>query len=165
MSAKTPPPSLDGASSAPNCKFLDFISVAKPQSNYTTPVKDNLSSLGFRLRELRRAKNLSQSFISKALGHSKQSAYQKYESGTVTPPPDKLVKLAELLGVTTDYLLGRDNRLAVHEHQARFDTADANQLNLLACELAFREITDRLSRHPRKLAEFRKVLEDFRSRA
>lgn len=162
MSDNTSPPSLDDAETAPNCVFLDFISVAKSQSNYAAPVKDNLSSLGIRLRELRRAKNLSQTFISKALGHSKQSAYQKYESGAVTPPPDKLVMLAELLGVTTDYLLGRDNRSAVHESQARFDTADANQLNLLACELAFREITDRLTGHPRKLAEFRKVLEAFR---
>lgn len=134
------------------------------KANNPPIVKDKISSLGVRLRELRRAKNLSQAFISGELGHSKQSAYQKYESGVVAPPPDKLVKLADLFGVTTDYLLGRDIRSEVHESQPRFGTADASQLNHIACELAFREITSRLASHPRKLAEFRRQLEDIRGK-
>lgn len=38
----------------------------------------------------------------------KQSGYQKYEAGGIAPPPDKLAKLADLFGVSTDYLLGRE---------------------------------------------------------
>lgn len=59
------------------------------------------------LKELRKSKDLSQSVISKMLDITLQ-AYQKYEYGTAEPTFDKLCKLADFYGVTTDYLLGRD---------------------------------------------------------
>lgn len=65
------------------------------------------TSLGARLRSLRRAKDLTQKYIADTLG-LKRPAYNAYELGVTTPPPDKLAKLAELFGVTTDYLLGRE---------------------------------------------------------
>lgn len=72
----------------------------------TNPDKIILIPIGSRLRELRRRKNLSQKKVSEYLGLQNQSGYQKYEANAVVPPPDKLQALAELFGVSTDYLLG-----------------------------------------------------------
>lgn len=59
------------------------------------------------IRELRRSKGLTQQQIADMLGIT-HGGYIKYEHGTVTPPADKLAKLADLFGVSTDYLLGRE---------------------------------------------------------
>jgi len=61
--------------------------------------------LAKRLRELRIEKSLSQSDIAKIVGVSQQ-AIGNYESGTRTPDPDTIIKLANFFSVTTDYLLG-----------------------------------------------------------
>jgi len=37
--------------------------------------------------------------------------YQKYESGHASPTLEGLVKIADILNVPTDYLLGRDSYL------------------------------------------------------
>lgn len=39
------------------------------------------------------------------------NAYQKYEQAERTPSFDTLVKIADILAVPTDYLLGRDDFL------------------------------------------------------
>lgn len=41
-------------------------------------------------------------------------AYRKYESGDTAPPLDNLVKIADMLDVSTDYLLCRDDFLKSH---------------------------------------------------
>ena len=41
-------------------------------------------------------------------------AYRKYESGDTMPPLDNLVKIADYLDVSTDYLLCRDEFLKSH---------------------------------------------------
>jgi transcriptional regulator with XRE-family HTH domain len=43
--------------------------------------------------------------------HTGLRNYQKYESGDASPTLDGLVKIADLLNVSTDYLLGRDDYL------------------------------------------------------
>lgn len=40
--------------------------------------------------------------------------YRKYESGDAKPTLDGLVQIADILDVSTDYLLGRDEWLANH---------------------------------------------------
>lgn len=40
--------------------------------------------------------------------------YRKYESGDSAPPLGTLVKIADILDVSTDYLLGRDEWLVAH---------------------------------------------------
>lgn len=42
-------------------------------------------------------------------------AYRKYESGDTMPPLPTLVKIADKLNVSTDYLLCRDDFLEAHE--------------------------------------------------
>lgn len=59
-----------------------------------------------RIRDLREDKDLTQAQISKLLLCS-QRVYSNYERGDVNIPTDILIKLADLHGVSVDYLLGR----------------------------------------------------------
>jgi transcriptional regulator with XRE-family HTH domain len=61
-----------------------------------------------RLKILRKEKGFTQRQIADDLSID-QSNYAGYESGRRVPPPDKLAKLANLFGVSVDYLLGRSD--------------------------------------------------------
>jgi transcriptional regulator with XRE-family HTH domain len=58
-----------------------------------------------RLKEARKAKKLSQEKMASLLFLSQQ-AYAKYEVGTAKPNSETLVKIAAILNVSVDYLLG-----------------------------------------------------------
>lgn len=58
------------------------------------------------LQKLRRIKNLTQEEIANIIG-VKLTTYQKYERDVISPPHDKLIKLADFYEVSVDYLLGR----------------------------------------------------------
>ena len=58
-----------------------------------------------RLKELRIEHGMTQQKLASLL-NIKQQSYIRYEYGTGEPSLDTLIKLAELLDVTTDYLLG-----------------------------------------------------------
>jgi transcriptional regulator with XRE-family HTH domain len=64
------------------------------------------SKLGFpeRLRQLRVQKNLSQGDLAKLVGLH-QNHIGRYERGDSQPTASKITKLAEVLGVSGDYLL------------------------------------------------------------
>ena len=65
-----------------------------------------------RLRALRRQKNLSQTELGKIVGLH-YTNYGKYERGLAIPSSESLKRLAEALGVTTDYLIdGKANEVA-----------------------------------------------------
>lgn len=70
------------------------------------PNKEMMGSLGKRLREARQAKGLSQRHLGAALGLH-QSTLAGYEAGVRQPDNAILVRLAEVLDVSVDYLLGR----------------------------------------------------------
>lgn len=61
-----------------------------------------------RLRELRKENGLTAQYMADKLGISLR-AYQFYESGKREPPLQTLVKIADILIVSTDYLLCRDD--------------------------------------------------------
>lgn len=61
-------------------------------------------SLGEKLYKLRTEKNITQSDVAGTLGVSRQ-AVSKWETDESLPDLDKLVKLADLFEVTTDFLL------------------------------------------------------------
>ena len=63
--------------------------------------------IGKRVRELRMEKGLSQQELGIAIGVTKVSICG-YENGTRLPNLEKLIKLADILETTTDYLLGRE---------------------------------------------------------
>lgn len=61
-----------------------------------------------RLKALRKQNKLSQGALSAQLGVTQQ-AVGKWENGRSTPDPDTVVRLAALLGTTTDHLLGAES--------------------------------------------------------
>jgi len=64
----------------------------------------------YRLKQLRESKNMTQVRLSIELGVS-QETISGYEIGKATPPADMLIKLADVLDTSVDYILGRtDNR-------------------------------------------------------
>lgn len=58
-----------------------------------------------RLKEMRKAKKVSQVKLASCLGISQQ-AVGKWEMGRSTPDPETVARIAEYFGTTTDYLLG-----------------------------------------------------------
>lgn len=63
-----------------------------------------------RLKQLREAKNMTQVRLGIELGVS-QETISGYEIGKATPPADMLIKLADILDTSVDYILGRtDNK-------------------------------------------------------
>lgn len=67
---------------------------------------------GYRLKELREKKKLSQLQVAKRLDITRASV-SSYENNIATPSVDVLIKLALLYRVSTDYLLGIDNRRVI----------------------------------------------------
>lgn len=61
---------------------------------------------GQQLRKYRKAAHMSQTELAKLLFVSQQAVAQ-WEKDTSTPNPETIAKIAELLGVTTDALMGR----------------------------------------------------------
>ena len=59
-----------------------------------------------RLKELRKAKGLTQSELAKVIGYSSLS-YARYEKGEREPDIRTLCELADYFNVSVDYLLGR----------------------------------------------------------
>lgn len=65
--------------------------------------------LHIRIRELRQARGMSQVELAKKLGVTKQSV-SNWENDNILPSIEMLAKLSKCLSVTTDNLLGLDNR-------------------------------------------------------
>ena len=64
------------------------------------------------LKQLRIQNGLTQKEVAKQLNMSSQG-YQHYEIGDRQPTPEILCKLADIFGVSVDYLLGRENEKTV----------------------------------------------------
>ena len=62
-----------------------------------------------RIRLLRKSQDLSQVELAGRLGVSKQSV-SNWENGNILPSIDMLVKISTVFNVSTDYILGLDNR-------------------------------------------------------
>lgn len=69
--------------------------------------------LNKRLRKMRMKRKLTQQKLADILLIS-LNAYQKYEQGERNPSLDTLVQIADILDVSIDYLLGRDEWLLSH---------------------------------------------------
>lgn len=81
---------------------------------------------GERLRALRQRAGLTQQAVAEKLSIHR-TAYTKYETSGVMPDPVGLVVLADLFGVSVDYLVGHDN---VEEPQVAADGRVAMNLSL-----------------------------------
>ncbi len=65
--------------------------------------------LSERIRSLRIANSISQVELAGRLGVTKQSV-SNWENDNIQPSIDMLIKLAKVFSVSTDYLLGLDDR-------------------------------------------------------
>ena len=70
-------------------------------------MKTILPGLRERLKPLRKEKKVTQKEMAVLLNCTEQH-YQRIEYGAVNLPTTTLIFLADFFGVTTDYLLGRD---------------------------------------------------------
>ena len=71
--------------------------------------KYNLLVLNERIKELRVARGLSQVELAEKIGISKQSV-SNWENDNIQPSIEMLIKIARTFSVSTDYLLGEDER-------------------------------------------------------
>ena len=73
--------------------------------------------LGYRLKELRKEHNMSQSDLGKLLGVTKVSI-SGYENGTRVPSMDILMKILDVFTISADYLLGREINAVCEDEQS-----------------------------------------------
>lgn len=66
-------------------------------------------TLNENIKRLRMAKNLSQVDLARALGVTKQSV-SNWENNNIQPSVDMLIHLSRFFSVSTDFLLGLDQR-------------------------------------------------------
>ncbi|WP_423189458.1 helix-turn-helix domain-containing protein [Alkalibacterium sp. f15] len=92
-----------------------------------------MSAFGARLKQIRQQKKWSQKDLSKRIGVSNVSI-SGYESGNRYPDTDTLSKLADVLEVSTDYLLGRD----VPKWASTKDVTDLERVLKLNDDLEYR---------------------------
>ena len=95
---------------------------------------------GQRLRELRQRCKLTQQGVADHL-QIHRTTYNKYEAGFVTPDHQGLVRLAEVFGVTVDYLLGCDD-----EASAGLADADKQTMELTPQEKILVQVFRQLDR-------------------
>ena len=69
------------------------------------PIRQDGNGFGKRLVMLREKKGLSQSQLAKAMDVS-QGSVARWEKRSVAMPPEQIIKLAHVLGVSTSELLG-----------------------------------------------------------
>ena len=114
------------------------------------------------LRDLRLKKQLTQAETAEKFGISQQT-YQKYESGKVEPSYDLLCEFAIFFGVSTDYLLGREEKPDPIEQLATLSSMEVTEQVLLEKYLelpkASREIVINFMKSAIKEAEARKEQE------
>ncbi len=70
-----------------------------------------------RLNETRKSKGFTAQYMADML-HTGIRNYRKYESGDSSPTLDSLIKIADILNVSTDYLLCRDEFLKSHANSS-----------------------------------------------
>lgn len=60
------------------------------------------------IKDIRTRKNMTQADVANALGVS-SVVYSRYETGSRQPSIEVLIQMADIFGVTVDYLLGRQD--------------------------------------------------------
>lgn len=69
-----------------------------------------MTSISERLKDLRIKNNISQNDLALSLG-IKRHTISAYETGSITPPIDKLILISKYYGVSIDYLCGISDSL------------------------------------------------------
>lgn len=99
---------------------------------------------GSRIESLRANKGISQLELAKMLGYKSDSTISKWESGASIPTGTKIVKLAQVLGTSTDYILYGVEKPAVSDIQSIYDDLnDINKKKVVDLALALRDKQNR----------------------
>ena len=69
-------------------------------------------TLSENIKRLRQAKGLNQVELAKRLGVTKQCV-SNWENDNVVPSIEMLIKIADFFNVTTDYILGRNDKVLI----------------------------------------------------
>lgn len=122
----------------------------------TIIIKDGVNMiLADKIMQLRKQKGWSQEELGEKLGISRQSV-SKWESGTSIPDLDKILKLSELFGVSTDYLLkdemeeqGQDKTgINVYAEGAAYEEGECDPVRSISMQEAedYLNLTEKLSK-------------------
>ena len=108
--------------------------------------------LGEMIKELREDRNYTQKEFAEILNIT-TGCLSKYETGRTQPPIDMLIKIADTLNVTIDYLVGRN-----------IGTVDYNMLkkHYIKSVSGFEVLNDIYSLDPRRRKLLVDVLSDFK---
>lgn len=82
-----------------------------------------------KIRDVRKEKGLKQADLAEQI-HVSVQTISGYETGYAQPPIDILIKIADVLEVSTDYLLGRSNDIGIVEVQQNLTTEQSQLLEL-----------------------------------
>jgi transcriptional regulator with XRE-family HTH domain len=89
-------------------------------------------AVGERIRNCRRDKGLTQCELAERLDYASERQLQRIESGETSCSVDKLMEIAQVLGVSTDFLLfGREKQKGVCGYLAGKTEKQAEFLNRL----------------------------------
>ncbi|WP_028983978.1 helix-turn-helix domain-containing protein [Sporolactobacillus terrae] len=113
------------------------------------------NTLGSRIRFLRDEQGLSQLEMARQLNIS-NAQLSRYESGARKPDPDMIVRIADYLNVSTDYLLGRS--LMVNEPELSYTTLeDQVLLKKIKSISGLDHLIDQMAEQPEKAATLIKI--------
>lgn len=107
--------------------------------------------IGKRLKELRIRKGLSQEELGSIIGVTKVSICG-YENNTRFPSLDNLIKLANTLETTTDYLLGREIAIKSDENNSFIGAISHEDILFIAALRHYPTLYARLLKDPTRSA-------------
>ena len=87
----------------------------------------------YRIQEARKAAKVTQDELAKVLNINR-ATLSRYESGIIEPPASQLQRIAAALGVTVDYLMGREA-----EPSNLWDYSLEQKLAAVGCSIGFYE--------------------------
>ena len=107
--------------------------------------------LGYRLRQLRKSRAMSQEDLGRALGVSKVSI-SGYEKGTRMPSMDVLLSILRMFDVSADYMLGRDLDVVCEGNNSvfLFSKLDVDIINALRKKP---QLYNRIAKNPERFFE------------
>lgn len=107
--------------------------------------------IGRRLKDLRIKRGLSQQDLGIAIGVTKVSICG-YETGTRLPSLDNLVKLADVLETTIDYLLGREVPIKNDENKTFIGAISYEDVQFILSLRHYPTLYSRLLKDPNRSA-------------
>ena len=81
-------------------------------------------TIGEKIKKRRTELEWSQRELSDRMGYSNHSTIARIESGKVDIPQSRIVKFAEVLGVSVAYLMGWDRQIQIEIKEDPIDLAD-----------------------------------------